>query len=98
MAGKSPVSTALGQMTGFAIGMYAFDQLFTSIMPLAYNCPTAYSTADLTNMVCTNGTVSVGLGGFFPTALTLLQSLLAPIGILGAFFIVWNTLKKMDLV
>lgn len=42
--------------------------------------------------------VLVNTSAFFGTAVLLVQALLGPIGILGAFYVVWDTLKRMQLV
>lgn len=95
------VSKALGQIVGLLLMLYVFDQILSAILPMVYNCPAGY-VADTATQVCdliaNHSQPTVAIQSYFAGAIPVAQALLSPIGILGAFFVIWNALKRMELV
>ena len=100
------MTKALGQMVGLLLVLYVFDRLVEAVIPLLYSCATGFtinsstisSTATCYNASNVSQTVTASGNAYFGDAVTLIQTLLPVVGILGAFEIIWATLKATGLV
>ena len=108
-ATSGAMGAALGSMIGLVVGLFAFDKVADTIIPKIYNCAGGF-TANTSAQECqnlsaptaltdpANDTIQKSVSGYFADAIILTQDLLAPVGILAAFGIIWFTLKSMKLV
>lgn len=109
MGKGTSMTKALGRMVGLLLVLYVFDRILSAVAPLLYSCPTGFLVNESTvgaglTTVCYNtsgptvGTVSASGSTWFADAVTLIQTLLPVLGILGAFEVIWGTLKASGLV
>lgn len=98
------MTKALGRMVGLLLGLYAFDNVITAVMPSVCSCPTTHTTLNQSTLggtaVCYNSTFHTANAncGIFATTIAFVANIFPVIGILGAFEIIYGALRAAKLV
>lgn len=98
---SSVAINALGQMVGLILALYVFDQIIDAIISDVAGCTAIGMFFNSSNNLCQEtGNVSntSAVSGYFASVITFVDDLLPVIGIIAAFGIMYNAIKKMGLL